>query len=156
MSLWVYLPSWVPSGTRNVLLIFGTLAGLLWAARKMRGAKDGAAFALAVAVVVLVSFQSYLHDFSLMILPLLIAADIVASSARVPEKSAYLIVTLGFLFCLTPLYLLLLVTGKVGLLVLPTVTGIWLMSGWETGGLPAFADEQNPIPCGPTLGARRV
>ena len=158
--LWVYLPSWVPSGTRNVLLIFGTLAGLLWAARKMRGAKDGAAFdlafALAVAVVALVSFQSYLHDFSLMILPLLIAADIVASSARVPEKSAYLIVTLGFLFCLTPLYLLLLVTGKVGLLVLPTVTGIWLMSGWETGGLSAFTDEQNPIPCGPTLGARRV
>ena len=158
--LWVYLPSWVPSGTRNVLLIFGTLAGLFWAARKMRGAKDGAAFdlafALAVAVVALVSFQSYLHDFSLMILPLLIGGDIVASSARVPEKSAYLIVTLGFLFCLTPFYLLLLVTGKVGLLVLPTVAGIWLMSGWETGSLPAFAAEQNPIPCGPTLGARRV
>ena len=142
--LWVCLPSWVPSGTRNFLLLSGTLVGLLWAARKMRNAKDGAAFdlafAIAVAMVALVSFHSYLHDFSLMILPLVIAGDIVASSVRVPEKSAYSIVTLGFLFCLTPLYLLLLVTGKVGLLVLPAAAGIWLMSGWETGGLPAHLE----------------
>jgi Glycosyltransferase family 87 len=140
--LWM-LPSWVPGNIRNLLLLSGTFGALLWAAKRMRGAKDGAAFdlafAVAVAVVALVSFHSNLHDFSLMILPLLIAGGAVVSSVSVTEKSAYLILTLGFLFFLTPLYFVLLLTGKVPLLALPTVAAIWLMSRWGTGSLPAVA-----------------
>ncbi len=71
--LWVVLPGWVPGSVRSLLLIFGTFAGLLWAAKRLRSVKDGAefdmAFATAVAAVTLVSFHSLPHDFSLMILP---------------------------------------------------------------------------------------
>jgi hypothetical protein len=144
--LWVCLPSGTPGMIRNVLLLCGTFGGLLWAAKRMRSAGAGAsfdlAFAIALATVLLVSFHSYLHDFSLMIIPLLIAGGAVASSMHVPEKNAYLIVTLGFLFFLTPLYIVLLSTEKVGLFVLPTVALLWVMSRWVSGSLPAVAAEQ--------------
>jgi Glycosyltransferase family 87 len=130
--LWM-LPSRVPGNIRNLLLLSGTFAGLIWAARKLRSAKDSAsfdlAFAIAVAVITLVSYHSFLHDFCLMILPLLIAWGALASLVRVTEKSAYLVVTLGFVFFLAPLYLVLMFTDKVGLFVLPTITLLWLMSG---------------------------
>ena len=144
--LWVCLPSGTPGMIRNVLLLCGTFGGLLWAAKRMRSARNGAAFdlafAIALATVLLVSFHSYLHDFSLMIIPLFIARGAVASSVHVPEKNAYLIMTLGFLFFLTPLYIVLLSTEKVGLFVLPTVALLWLMSRWATGSLPAVTAEQ--------------
>jgi Glycosyltransferase family 87 len=144
--LWVCLPSGTPGMIRNFLLLCGTLGGLLWAGKRMRSARDGAAFdlafAIALATVLLVSFHSYLHDFSLMIIPLLIAGGVVASSVHVPEKNAYAIVTLGFLFFLTPVYLALLWVERVGLFVLPTVALLWLMSRWATGSLPEVAAEQ--------------
>jgi hypothetical protein len=145
--LWI-LPSWVPGNVRNFLLLSGTFGALLWAAKRMRSAKDAAAldlaFAIAVTVITLVSFHSFLHDFSLMILPLLIAGSTVVSSARVTEKRAYLIVTLGFVFFLTPLYLVFIVlTPRVGLFVVPTVALLWLMSRWETNSLPAPAAERH-------------
>ena len=146
--LWIALPAGAVGRVENSLLLFGTFAGLLWAAKRMRRAGEGTsfdlAFAFAVAVVALVSFHSYLHDFSLIVLPLLIVGDIVVSSTCVPERDAYSIVTLGFLFFLTPIYLVLLVTGKIGLLVLPTVAAVWLMNQWRTGDLPSLPGEREP------------
>jgi hypothetical protein len=137
--LWIALPSWAAGKIENFLLLSGTLTGLLWAAKKIRSAKDEAAFDLAfgmaVAAVTLVSFHSFLNDFSLMILPLLIAGAVVVSPARFPEKHPYSIVTLGFLFFLTPLYPALLLTDRVGLFVLPTVAFLLLMSSWQKGSL---------------------
>src|SRR5580693_2235299 len=56
--LWIILPASVPGDIRNFLLLSGTLAGLLWAIRGLRGVKDRAefdmAFATAVAAVALV------------------------------------------------------------------------------------------------------
>ena len=107
------------------------------------------AFALAVAVVTIVSFHSFLYDFSLMILALLIAGSVVTSSDLVPHKKAYLIVTLGFLFFLTPLYLMLLWIARFGLFFLLASAGILLMGRWGTGGLraivPASGEKSNSI-----------
>jgi Glycosyltransferase family 87 len=134
--LWMGSPSWMPAGIGNFLLISGTLAGLLWAGKRMRGAEDAVtldlAFASAVATIILVSFHSFLHDFSLMILPLLIVANVVAAFGDLMKRAAYSIVTLGFLLFLSPLYLVLLVTSKVGLLILPSTTALWLASHWRT------------------------
>lgn len=152
--LWACLPSGTPAMIRNVLLLCGTFGALLWAAKRMRSARDGAAFdlafAIALATVLLVSFHSYLHDFSLMIIPLLIAGGVVASSVHVPKRNAYAIVTLGFLFFLTPLYLALLWAERVGLFLLPAGAAIWLMSRWRTGGLPPVAAEQCADPKTPS------
>lgn len=130
--LWVLLPAWVPAGVRTFLLLAGTFAGLGWAAKQMRRAKGLAASDLAVAIAVattlLVSFHSFLHDFSLMILPLLICGSMLAGSAVVPKKTAYLIVTLGFSFFLTPLYIAL--APNAGWLFLSESLAIWLVSRW--------------------------
>jgi Glycosyltransferase family 87 len=130
------LPTWAPTGLRNFLVVLGTFAGLLWAAKRMRNAKSPAAFDLvfgvAVAVITLVSFHSFLNDFSLMIIPLLIAGSVV-STLSVAESEAYLIVTLGFIFLLSPVYLALLWSARVGLFFLPAAVAVWLMSRWETG-----------------------
>jgi hypothetical protein len=140
--LWI-LPSWVPGNIRNILLLSGTLGTLLWAATRMRSARNGAAFNLALgialATVLLVSFHSYIHDFSLMIIPWLIAGDALVSAGAVTERNAYIIVTIAFLFFFTPLYIVLLSREKVGLLVPPMVAALWLMSRWETKSLPTFA-----------------
>jgi hypothetical protein len=140
--LWI-LPSWVPGNIRNILLLSGTFGALLWAATRMRSARNGAAFNLALgialATVLLVSFHSYLHDFSLMIIPLLIAGDALASLGSVTGRNAYIIVTIAFLFFFTPLYIVLLSREKVGLLVPPMVAALCLMSWWETNSLPTFA-----------------
>lgn len=144
--LWM-LQDWMPGNIRNFLLVSGTLGALLWAAKRMRSATNGStfdlAFAIGVGVITLVSFHSFLHDFSLMILPMLITGGTAASSVCVPKKSAYLIVTLGFVFFLTPLYLLLiLLTPRVGLFVVPTVALLWLMSRWQTNSLPSPTAER--------------
>jgi hypothetical protein len=159
--LWIGLPSWVPAGMRNFLLISGTFGGLLWAGKRMRSAGDGTtfnvAFAIAVATITLVSFHSFLHDFSLMILSLLIVGDAVASSVYASEKGAYLIVTIGFLFFLTPLYLVVaLLTPRVGLFAVPTVVLLSLMGRWESAHWPVSLPEQNMIPCETMLGTERM
>ena len=59
-----------------------------------------------------------MYDFSLRILALLIGRSVVTSSERVQDKKAYLIVTLGFLFFETPLYLRLLGTDRQGWTIL--------------------------------------
>ncbi|MFZ1034134.1 MAG: hypothetical protein WAN72_19240, partial [Candidatus Acidiferrales bacterium] len=104
-------------------------------AKKIRSAKTpdafDLAFGLAVAVITLVSFHSFLNDFSLMIIPLLIAGSTVPA-LTVTESEAYLIVTFGFLFLLSPLYLALLWSVRVGLFFLPAVAAVWLMSRWGT------------------------
>jgi hypothetical protein len=142
--LWVVLPGWVPDGVCSLLLIFGTLAGLLWAAKGLRGVTDGPAFdmafATAVAAVALVSFHSLPHDLSLMILPLLAAAGVFASAdLREESGNPYTCVTLGFLLFFTPLYFVLIFAEKVGLLVLPAVIFLWLIGNWGRSGLPAPA-----------------
>jgi hypothetical protein len=148
--LWIVLPGGVPGSVRSLLLIFGTLAGLLWAAKGLRGVKDGAgfdiAFATAVAAVALVSFHSLPHDFSLMILPLLVAGGVFASvDDRAERGNAYTWVTLGFLLFFTPLYFVLIFAEKVGLLVLPSVVFLWLIGGWARSGLPVLVAPQRPI-----------
>jgi hypothetical protein len=108
-------------------------------------------------MVTLVSFHSFLHDFSLMILPLLIAGDAVVSSVRASDKGAYLIVTLGFLFFLTPLYVVAaLLTSRVGLFAVPTVVLLWLMGRWESAHWPVSLPDRNMIPGETMLGAERI
>jgi glycosyl transferase family 87 len=135
--LWMSLPSSMPGIVQTFMLLAGTSFGLLWAASGIRNAKDGTTvdltFALAVAMVVLVSFHSFLHDFSVLILPVLIVGNLVPGWVRLPPKGAYSIVLVGFLLFLTPLYLVvLLVTAKAGLLVLPAIGGLWMAHHWGT------------------------
>jgi hypothetical protein len=138
----IVLPASLPTNIRNFLLLGGTSVGLLWAVKALRGLKEGAAFdmgfAVAVGVVTVVSFHSLPHDFSLMILPLLIAGGALASADRVADcGSPHTCVTVGFLLFFTGLYFELLFAEKVGLLVLPTVVLLWLMSSWEKSCSPA-------------------
>ncbi len=81
--LWMFLPSSVPGIIQAFLLLAGVSLGLSWAASGIRSTKDEAtldrAFALAVAASVLVSYHSFLHDFSLIILPVLIVSSLVPS-----------------------------------------------------------------------------
>lgn len=134
--LWVCLRKWVPSGPRTFFLLAGTFLGLGWAAKHMRRAKGkgaaafGLAFAIALATTLLVSFHSFLNDFSLMILPLLICGPMLATSTLVPRKTAYLLVSLGFLFFATPLYLALGAIGHMGWLFLVGSLAVWLVSRW--------------------------
>lgn len=138
--LWLCLPRWVPSGVERFLLLLVTVLGLVWAAKKMREARGFAsfdmAFAVAVATTLLLSFHSYLHDFSLMILPILICASILAASEIVPTTRAYLVVSLGFLLFLTPLYLVLFAARSMGWLFLIQAVALWLASrsanDWRT------------------------
>jgi hypothetical protein len=149
--LWIILPGSVPGNIRNFLLIFGTLAGLLWAAKGLRSVKDGAAFDMAfgtaVGAVALVSFHSLPHDFSLMILPLLLAGGAIASVKRRVELRAergnpYTWVTVGFLLFFTPLYFVLIFAEKVGLLVLPSIVFLWLISSWARSSVPVLVAQQ--------------
>ncbi len=127
----VCLPVWVPSWFRTLLLLSGTALGLGWAAKKMRSARSSGAldtaFAIAVATVLLVSFQSYLHDFSLMILPLLIFRPLL-TSGMVPKNSAYVIAGLGVLLFCTPLYLVLYSTASLGWLFPIQAVALWVAS----------------------------
>jgi hypothetical protein len=97
----------------------------------------------------LVSFHSYLNDFSLMILPLLIFGAWLAPPRLVSRKSVYSIVTVGFVFFLTPLYLVLLSTYSVGLFALVELAALWLVSRWGTRGqaatVAASGEESNSI-----------
>jgi hypothetical protein len=140
--LWIVLPGGVPGNVRNFLLVFGTLAGLLWAAKGLRGVKNGEAFDMAfattVGAVALVSFHSLPHDFSLMLLPLLVAGGAYASGDdRAKRGNPYTAVTVGFLLFFTPLYFVLIFAEKVGLLVLPAVVFLWMIGNREHSGLPA-------------------
>jgi hypothetical protein len=132
--LWMSLPSSVPGIIQAFLLLAGVSLGLSWAATRIRSAKDEAtldlAFALAVAASVLVSYHSFLHDFSLIILPVLIVSNLVPRWTRLTQRGAYSIVMVGFLLFLTPLYLVLLVTAKLGFLILPTIAGLWMVRRW--------------------------
>src|SRR6185437_6698138 len=132
--LWVCLPRRVPRGVATFLLLAGTFLGLGWAAeqmRKLRGKGPAAfdlAFAIALATTLLFSFHSFLNDFSLMILPLLICGPMLARSALVPREIAYLLVTLGFIFFLTPLYLALGAIEAKAWLFLTESLALWLVS----------------------------
>jgi hypothetical protein len=148
--LWIILPASVPGNIRIFLLFAGTLAGLLWAARGLRGVKDGVAFdlafATAVGTVALLSFHSLPHDFSLMILPLLIGGGVFASlDDRAEPGSPYAWVTVGFLLFFTPLYFVLIFLEKVGLLVLPSVVFLWLIGSWARSWLQALVAPQRRI-----------
>jgi hypothetical protein len=149
--LWVSLPSWVPGSARTFLLLSGTFAGLFWAAKKLRSAKDPASFdlsfAMSVAIVALVSFHSYLYDFSLLIIPLLIFGAWLAPPRRVSRKSGYAIVTLGFLFFLTPLYLQLNLTDTLGWFMPVELAALWLVNWLVSDSLSAVAADQNTIDC---------
>ena len=146
----IVVPASVPASIRNFLLLCGTSLGLLWAARALRGAKEGAAFDMAFAIaagaVAVVSFHSLPHDFSLMILPLLIAGGALASADRVADcANPYTCVTVGFLLFFSGLYFVLIYAEKMGLLVLPTVVLLWLISDRENSGLPARAARRRRV-----------
>jgi hypothetical protein len=148
--LWIILPASVPADIRNFLLFAGTLAGLLWAARGLRDVKDGVAFdlafATAVGAVALVSFHSLPHDFSLMILPLLIGGGISASvDDRAERGNPYTWVTVGFFLFFTPLYFVLISAKQVGLLVLPSVVFLWLVGSWARSALQVRVAPQRRI-----------
>ena len=149
--LWISLPSSAPSFVQTFLLLAGTSFGLLWAANGIRSAKDEAtldlAFALAVVVVAVVSFHSFLHDFSLVILPVLIMGNLVPRWTRLTQRGAYAIVTVVFLLFLTPLYLVLIVSAKLGLLILPTIAGLWMAGRWgsESAGTALAPQHQTAM-----------
>jgi hypothetical protein len=150
--LWILLPASVPGNIRIVLLFTGTLAGLLWAAKGWRDVdvNDGVAFdlafATAVGTVAVVSFHSLPHDFSLMILPLLIGGGVFASlDERAERGNAYAWVTVGFLLFFTPLYFVLIFMEKVGLLVLPSAVFLWLIGSWARSWLRALPAPQRRI-----------
>lgn len=132
--LWLFLPRWVPPGVQTVLLLSGTIVGLGWASIKMRRAQGSGAyemaFAIALATVLLVSFHSFLQDFSLMILPLLICSQAFSASRIESRNSASLIVGLCFLLFVTPLYLMLFTTRTMGWLFLIESLAVWLASRW--------------------------
>src|SRR5690348_4568020 len=96
------------------------------------------AFAIAVAITLLLSFHSYIHDFSLMILPILICASILSASEIVPRTRAYLLVSLVFLLFLTPLYLVLFAARSMGWLFLIQAVPLWLASQWKAVADPAL------------------
>jgi hypothetical protein len=138
----IVLPASVPANIRNFLLVSVTSVGLVWAVKALRGLKEGPAFdmafAVAVGVVTVVSFHSLPHDFSLMILPLLIAGGALASADGVADcGNPYTCLIVGFLLFFTGLYFELMFAEKVGLLVLPAVALFWLLSSWEKSGFPA-------------------
>ena len=132
--LWLFLPRWVPPGVRIFFLLVGTFWGLGWAAKKMRTptnpAAFDAAFAIAVATALLVSYHSFLNDFSLMILPLLILGVMLVSVGKVPRLNAYLIATVGFLLFLTPLYMMLMSTGVLASFFVVELVALCLTSRW--------------------------
>jgi hypothetical protein len=136
--LWVCLPTWIPTVLRTFLLFSGTFLGLGWAARKMWKAKSPAAFdvafAIAVGTTLLVSFHSLPHDFSLMILPVLIGEPMLAASALVPKKGGYLLVVLGFLLFLTPLYIALGAIGNMAPFFLVGSAALLCVSQWANIG----------------------
>jgi Glycosyltransferase family 87 len=141
--LWIVLPTSVSGNIRNYLLLSGASVALLWSAKRLRSVKDGMtfdmAFAAAVGAVTLVSFHSLPHDFSLMILPLLVAGSALASAEHPAERdNPYTWVTLGFLLFFAPLYFALIFTERAGLLVLPAIGLLWLIGNWKKSGLPAF------------------
>lgn len=146
--LWLCLPRWVPPGAENFLVLSGTIAGLGWAARKMRAARGSGAFELALAItlatVLLVSFHSFLQDFSLMILPLLICAQAFSVTRIESRNSTSLIVSLCFLLFVTPLYLLLFTTQRMGLLFLVGSLAVWLASRWAKEWRSEIADATTP------------
>jgi len=135
--LWLSLPAWAPASIRSFLLLSGTFGGVLWGAKMLGDAQDPRSFdlgfAMALATVAFVSFHSFLNDFSLLILPLLIFGAWLAPPGCVPRKSAHLIVTVAFIFFLTPLYIVLLSTGTVGLFVLVELIAVWLMNRMTVG-----------------------
>jgi hypothetical protein len=137
--LTVCLPAWVPSWISTFLLLCGTFAGLLWAASKLRRAKNATsfdiAFAMCVAVVALTSFHSFLNDFSLLVLPLLIFGSLLAPPRYIPRKNALLLVTVGFIFFLSPLYMFLLLTDSLGWLLPVELFALWLLNR-TLGGVP--------------------
>jgi hypothetical protein len=135
--LWIFLPGWTPSLMRNGLLLAGTFAGLFWAGKGLRNSdsRNGSdqRFAVAIAVVVLVSFHSFLNDFSLMILPLLSLAALTQSSPELPLGSAYKLMAVGSVFFLTPLYLLMLATNTVGGFFIAGAAGLWAVENCGQG-----------------------
>jgi hypothetical protein len=146
----IVVPASVPANIRNILLLCGTSIGLLWAVKALRGAEDGPtfemAFAAAVGAVSVVSYHSLLHDFSLLILPLLIAGGALASADPVAGcGNPYTCVTVGFLLFFTDLYFVLIYAEKVGLLVLPTVVLLWSINSWEKSGMRAREARQRRI-----------
>lgn len=132
--LWVCGSTWMPTAVKRILLLAGTAAGLLWAAKKMRAVRSRGgfdlAFATAVATVVLLSFHSFIHDFSLMILPLLIFGTALTRAKNVPRTATYCIVTAGFLFFLTPAYVWMHGYGTMWLLAILEIATLWMVNRW--------------------------
>lgn len=130
--LWILLPAHTSGELRNSLLLGGIFTGLLWAAKGLRDVRERGqsemAFAVAIATVMLMSFHSFLDDFALMILPLLLLANRVSSPAKFSKWQAYGSVTLGLCFFLTPLYLVMLSTESVGLFFIVGVAALSIMA----------------------------
>lgn len=124
--------TWTPSWVRTLLLLSGTALGLGWVAKKLRAAKDSAAFDMAfattLAIVLLVSFHSYLNDFGLMILPFLVLGPVLATSQVIPRSSSFLIIVLCGLLFLTPLYLVLSALGGLSWLFPIQSVALWVAS----------------------------
>jgi hypothetical protein len=153
--LWLCLPRWLPPEVQTVLLLSGTILGLGWASIKMRRARGSnafeIAFAITLATVLLVSFHSFLQDFSLMILPLLICWPAFSASRIASRNRASLIVSLCFLLFLTPLYLVLLATRGMGWLLLVESLAVWLASRSANDWRTKTADVSGPAQeCGVT------
>lgn len=134
--LWMLLPGSTPSMMRNVLILAGTVAGLFWAGKCLRRSESQVcsdqAFAVAIAVVALVSFHSFLYDFSLMVLPLLYVTSQRWSSPDLSSGRA-LRLSIVSLFFVTPLYLLIMGTNTVALFFIPGALGLWAVKKWDEG-----------------------
>jgi Glycosyltransferase family 87 len=116
-------------------VLLGSIALLVWAGSQwVENAEDAAfnfAFSLSVAVTLLVSYHLYVHDASLLALPVLLVGDsLMASGKSWVERGLSLLILLFFLF---PLYLALI---KLQMLYLMSfaILGFALLVHFELSG----------------------
>jgi hypothetical protein len=131
--------TWMSSALQEFLLVVGTILALLWATVKMRRSRNQAsfdlAFAAALSTTLLFSFHSYVHDFSLLILPVLIFGAAFGQPRDIPRLGAYWLVTAGFVVFLTPAYVWMHATHVLGLFAFVEIAALWKVNRWLMGSL---------------------
>jgi hypothetical protein len=105
-------------------------------------AKEDLQFALAVAVSELIGWQTNMHDFTLLVLPLLLIADYCLHLSLRPQKRRFALLYPMFPLLISPIWLILCCAiGKVNLLALPLLWWIWKL-GRELGGVRLVQETQ--------------
>jgi hypothetical protein len=115
------------TGIAVPLLISAAL--FIFAATKTRGAgpaQEDLHFALAIAVSELIGWQTNIHDFSLLVLPMLLVADYSLHLSLRKHERRFALLYPMFPLLVSPIWLIFwLSIGKVNLLALPLLWWIW-------------------------------